>query len=168
MTIRSLEDLFLEELSHVYDAERQLSEALPNMAKNAKNEKLVAEFDMHLKETQEQMKRIEQLLDMCNFDLRDERCDAMKGLLKEVDQMIADIEDHSILDAALITAAQKVEHYEISSYGSLLALGKCLGIRQEALDLLRASMIEEKRADEKLSMLAEKGGINERALKEAA
>ncbi len=168
MTISTLQDLFLDELSDIYDAERQLSEALPKMAENAQNKKLAEGFRKHLKETERQIKRIEKVLEICDFDLPDEECEAMKGLIKEGEQMIADIEDHNVLDAALITAAQKVEHYEIASYGSLLALGKCLDIDPKALDMLKESMEEEKRTDETLTMLAEEEGINERALQQAA
>lgn len=168
MAVQNLHDLFLDELSDIYDAEKQLTEALPKMADNATDKKLEKGFRTHLKETEGQIERIEKVADICGLDLLDETCKAMKGLIKEGEQMIAEIKDPNVLDVALITAAQKVEHYEIASYGSLLALGKCLGLEQKALDLLEENMNEEKQTDEKLTKLAEEEGINDHALKKAA
>ncbi len=168
MPIQTLEDLFKDELADVLNAERQLEEALPKMAENASDEKLAEGFRTHLEETKGHIERIEKIIDICGLDLPDETCNAMQGLIKEGEEMIAEIEDKNVLDAALITAAQKVEHYEIASYGSLCALAKCLEFPQEATDLLQETLAEEKETDEKLSRLAEQDGINEHALKKAA
>lgn len=168
MDVTSLEDLFIAELCDMYDAEKQLTEALPKMAKKASNEKLAKGFETHLKETEGQIERIEKVAEICGFDLKKETCKAMKGLVKEGEHIMEEVKDPQVLDAALITAAQKVEHYEIASYGSLCSLGKCLGLEQEALDLLEENLNEEKETDEKLTMLAEKEGINDEALEKAA
>jgi ferritin-like metal-binding protein YciE len=168
MSITSLQELFSDELADIYNAEKQLTEALADMAENAKDEKLASGFETHLKETRGQVERIEKVIEMCGLDLPDETCEAMKGLIEEAQQMIDEIEDDEVLDAALITAAQKVEHYEIASYGSLLALGKCLGIEEEALSLLEQNLEEEKSTNDKLTTMAEDEGINERAMKDAA
>lgn len=168
MSITSLQELFSDELADIYNAEKQLTEALADMAENAKDEKLASGFETHLKETRGQVERIEKVIEMCGLDLPDETCEAMKGLIEEAQQMIDGIEDDEVLDAALITAAQKVEHYEIASYGSLLALGKCLGIEEKALSLLEQNLEEEKSTNDKLTTMAEDEGINERAMKDAA
>lgn len=168
MSIQTLQDLFLDELGDIYNAEKQLTKALPKMAEKATDEHLASGFREHLKETEGQIERIEKVAGICGLELPKVTCEAMKGLLREGEEMMGEIEDDSVLDAAMIMAAQKVEHYEIATYGCLLALGKCLGLEQEALDLLEETLNEEKRTDEKLSKLAEDEGINDQALQQAA
>jgi ferritin-like metal-binding protein YciE len=168
MPITTLHDLFQDELADIMSAEIQLSEALPKMANEAHNDELSEGFRTHLSETEGQIERLQQVVEICNLELPQEVCEAMKGLVREAEEMIEQIEDREVLDAALITAAQKVEHYEIASYGSLCALARCLGLEQEAISLLEKTLQEEKETDEKLSALAEKGGINQQALDKAA
>ena len=168
MPIQNLQDLFLDELADIYDAEKQLTQALPKMAEKASDEKLAEGFRTHLKETEGHIERIEKITEICGFELPSETCEAMKGLVKEGEQIMSEIKDTKVLDAALVTAAQKVEHYEIASYGSLLAIGNSLGIDTEALDLLEETLNEEKQTDEKLTQLAQDEGINDHALNKAA
>lgn len=166
MKVKNLTDLFLAELRDMYSAENQLMEALPKMASAAKDEKLKKAFENHLIETQHQISRIEEVLDILGLEKKSETCKAMKGLIEEGESMIKDAGDDRAINAGLIAIAQKVEHYEIASYGTLVALARELGY-DNAVHLLKETLAEEKGADEKLTELAE-GGINEAALKKAA
>lgn len=168
MSIETLHDLFVDELADVKNAENQLIEALPKMAEKASDEKLADGFREHLEETKGQVERIEKVVQICDLDLPDETCEAMQGLIKEGEQLMEEVKEEHVRDAAMITAAQKVEHYEIASYGSLCALAKCLDMPQEAIALLEETLNEERKTDEKLTQLAERGGINEDALRKAA
>jgi len=154
MKINSLEELFLFELRDVYDAERQLVKALPKMAKAASSDQLRKAFEDHLAETNQQVERLETIFDQFDQKAKAETCDAMKGLVAEGKKMIDMKGESAPRDAGLIGAAQKVEHYEIASYGTLISWAEQLG-RHEVVQLLRQTLNEEKSADEKLTSLAE-------------
>ncbi len=162
MTIKTLQDLFIHELSDVYSAEKQLSKALPRMARAAENPELAAAFTTHLEETRGQIERIDQLVEAHDLRLKRIKCAAMEGLVEESREVIDEVEKGPVRDAALIGGAQKVEHYEIASYGTLCAMAKKLGYT-EGLKFLQDTLAEEKATDAKLSVLAEAGGGNDRA-----
>jgi ferritin-like metal-binding protein YciE len=154
MPAKTLNDLFVHALSDVYSAEKQLTKALPKLARAATNPELAKAFKTHLEETQGQIERIDQVVESTDIKLRRVKCVAMEGLVEEGQEQIDEIEKGPILDAALIAAAQKVEHYEIATYGTLAALAKKLGY-SEAMNLLLETLKEEKATDEKLTLLAE-------------
>jgi ferritin-like metal-binding protein YciE len=154
MTAKTVKDLFVHSLSDIYNAEKQLTKALPRLARAATSEELSAAFMTHLDETQGQIERIDQLAEGSGIRLKRIKCVAMEGLVEEGREQIDEIEQGPVLDVALIAAAQKVEHYEIAAYGSLIALAKQLG-ETHAVTLLSQTLREEKATDEKLSLLAE-------------
>ncbi len=166
MAIKSMEDLFIHELSDIYSAEKQLSKALPKMARACENPKLTEAFELHLEETMGQIERIDQMVEKLGVRLKRVKCAAMEGLVEEGKEIMDSVEKGPLRDAALIGGAQKVEHYEIASYGTLSALAKQLGYK-DAIPLLQATLKEEKATDEKLTMLAEQGGGNQRAAEAA-
>jgi ferritin-like metal-binding protein YciE len=149
-----LHKLFLDELADVYSAEQQLTKALPRMAKAAESDELREAFETHLAETQEQISRLDEIAESLGEKIKRKTCLAMKGLIEEAQEMMKEQKGTSALDAALIAAAQKVEHYEIASYGTLCAWAKQMG-HDEALTLLKETIGEEKAADEKLTEVAE-------------
>lgn len=161
MAIKTAEDLFIHELSDIYSAEKQLTKALPRLARAASNPDLAAAFETHLEETQGQIERIDQVVELLGIRLKRIKCAAMEGLVEEGKEVIEEVEAGALRDAALIGGAQKVEHYEIASYGTLSAIAKQLGY-QDAVPLLQATLKEEKATDEKLTILAEQVG-NQRA-----
>jgi ferritin-like metal-binding protein YciE len=148
--MNELRETFVEELKDIYDAEKQLLRALPKMAKAAEHEELKEAFEGHLHETEEHVRRLEQVFKLMDQPAKGKKCKAMQGLVEEGEELIREDEG----DAALICAAQKVEHYEIASYGSLESWAKLMG-EQEAADLLGETLGEEKSADEKLTGIAE-------------
>ena len=149
-----LHELFLDELADILNAEQQLTEALPRMAEAARSEELTAAFESHLKETEYQITRLEQVFASLDQPVKSKECKAMKGLLEEGKDLMEEMNGSSALDAALIAAAQKVEHYEIASYGTLCAWAAKMD-HDEAVELLHATLIEEKSADEILTDIAE-------------
>jgi len=149
-----LPKLFLDELADIYNAEQQLTKALPKMAKAAESDDLREAFESHLAETQEHVKRLEEVAQTLEEKLKRKTCAAMKGLIEEAQELMKEQKDSSALDAALIGAAQKVEHYEIASYGTVCAWAQRME-HDEALALLKETLDEEKAADEKLSEIAE-------------
>ncbi|HVW07125.1 MAG TPA: ferritin-like domain-containing protein [Bryobacteraceae bacterium] len=151
--VATMEELFLEEIRDLYDAEKQLTKALPKMSKAACSEELKDAFDEHLGQTENQVARLERIFALVGEDAKGKKCAAMSGLIKEGDDMADDTEETSIRDAGLIAAAQKVEHYEISGYGSARTHAELLG-NDEAVRLLEETLREEKEADEKLNRLA--------------
>lgn len=161
MAVKTLEDLFIHELSDIYSAEKQLSKALPKLARAAQSTELAAAFTTHLEETHGQIERIDRVVEVLDIKLKRIKCAAMEGLVEEGKEVIEEVEKGPVRDAALIAAAQKVEHYEIASYGTLCVLAKQLG-HTEALKQLKATLAEEKSTDEKLSLLAE-SSINAQA-----
>jgi len=154
MVTKTLQDLFIHSLSDIYSAEKQMTKSLPKMARAATNPGLKTAFDTHLQETQGQIERIDQVVEACGIKLKRMKCVAMEGLAEEGQEQIDEIEKGPVLDTALIAAAQKAEHYEIASYGSLIALAKQLG-ETSAVTLLGETLKEEKATDDKLSLLAE-------------
>jgi len=154
MAAKTLQDLFIHELSDIYSAEKQLTKALPRMARAATNQKLSEAFQAHLEETQGQIERIDQVVDLCDIKLKRMKCAAMEGLVEEAREVIDEIAKGPVLDAALIASAQKVEHYEIASYGTLCTFARRIGSK-DAEKLLYQTLQEEKATDEKLTKLAE-------------
>lgn len=155
MAIKTLEDLFIHALSDLYSAEKQLSKALPKLARAADNPQLAEAFRLHQEETEGQIARIDQLVGILGIKRKRIKCAAMEGLVEEGAEAIEEIAAGPVRDAALINAAQKVEHYEIASYGTLRALARQLGYGASAVELIEATLAEEKATDEKLTLLAE-------------
>lgn len=151
---QELHQLFLSELADVYNAEQQLTKALPKMAKAAETDELREAFESHLEETKEHASRLEQVVENLDEKLSRKTCEAMKGLIQEADTLMKEQKGSSALDAALIAAAQKVEHYEIASYGTLVAWAQQMG-HEGAVDVLKETLEEEKAADIKLTSIAE-------------
>jgi ferritin-like metal-binding protein YciE len=150
-----LEELFLEELKDIYWAEKHLLKALPKMEKAATTEELKQSFTDHLEVTREQVTRLEEAFELLEEKAQGKKCEAMEGLVKEAEGVIEDTEAGSLTrDVALIIAAQKVEHYEIATYGSLAQLAKTLG-KNDLADLMGQTLAEEKEADELLTSIAE-------------
>ncbi len=154
MSVKTLQDLFIHALSDVASAEKQLTRALPKMARAATDPQLADAFRTHLEETQGQIERLDQVVEATGLRLKRIKCAAMEGLVEEAQDEIGEIEKGPVLDAALIGAAQKVEHYEIASYGTLVAFATKLGYT-DAAKLLKATLEEEKATDQKLTLLAE-------------
>lgn len=153
MSLQTLEDLFLDELKDIYDAEKQLTKALPKMAKAAESDELREAFENHLEETKGQIERLEEVFKLINKTPRGKKCKAMAGLTEEGKELMEEDAEESVLDAGLICAAQKVEHYEIATYGTLIAWSRTLGY-DDAIALLEETLEQEKAADEKLSEIA--------------
>ena len=164
MAAENLQELFVEELRDVYDAEKQITKALPKMAKAVESDELRAAFEEHLEITRMQINRLEEVFKSLGLAARGKTCDGMKGLLEEGQSHMEEL-DGSTLDAALIGAAQRVEHYEMAAYGTLATWADLLGY-QDAKDLLGQTLEEEKEADEKLTGIA--GQINPEAENEQA
>ena len=158
---KTLHDAFLDELRDLYNAEKQITKALPKMAKAAHAAPLANAFQSHLKETEGQIKRLEQVFESLGEPVKSKTCDGMAGIIEEGKDIISEDFDDAAMDAALIAAAQKVEHYEIGSYGTVIAWAEAMG-HNEAARLLKITLDEEETTDEKLSSLAT-GGINEQA-----
>jgi ferritin-like metal-binding protein YciE len=157
-----LEEFFIEELKDIYWAEKHLVKALPKMQKAATSEELAQAFADHLTATEEHVTRLEQVFEMFGQKAKSKKCEAMEGLVKEGESIIKDTDsDSATRDVALIMAAQKIEHYEIATYGGLCQLAKTIG-REEIKDILGQTLDEEKEADELLTSLAE-SDINEQA-----
>ncbi len=150
----ALRQLFLEELADAFNAEQQLTKALPRMAKKAQSSELRDAFQTHLEETENHVSRIEQVFEAIGETMKRKKCKGMEGIVEEGEEVASEQEDSEALDAALIAAAQKVEHYEIASYGTLCTWAELLGER-EALNFLKETLSEEKAADEKLTSIAE-------------
>ena len=159
--IETFHDAFVHELSDMQNAEKQLVKALPKMAKAAFNPELTKAFETHLKETEQQVQLIDKAAKSCGMKLKNEKCDAMEGLINEGKEIIKDVKEGAVRDSMLIAAAQKVEHYEIAGYGCLVAAATQLGF-SEAVKFLDQILDQEKRTDEKLNQLAEQG-INQDA-----
>ena len=153
MAVTSIEDLFVNELRDIYSAEKQLTRALPRMAKAAKHPDLREAFESHLEETRGQIERLDQVFEQLDVPKRAKKCEAMEGLIEEAREHMEELDDKALLDVGMIISAQKVEHYEIAGYGSLVALAKQLG-HAEAAGLLAETLDEEKAADLKLNKIA--------------
>jgi ferritin-like metal-binding protein YciE len=154
MKLRSLQDLYVEELKDLYSAESQLLTALPKMAKAASAPELSKAFKDHLKETEGQVKRLETIFEKLGTSPKGKKCKAMEGLVEEGKETISEDADPSVKDAGLIAAAQRVEHYEMAGYGCVRTFARLLG-HDDAADLLQETLDEEGAADKKLTKLAE-------------
>lgn len=157
----TLHDAFIDELRDTYDAEKQLTKALPKLAKAATSEKLRAAFETHLQETLNQIARLEQVFESLDEKVRGKHCDGIAGIIEEGKSVMEEDFDDTTMDACLIASGQRAEHYEMAAYGTLVAWAKAMG-HTEAAKLLQQTLDEEKAADKKLSGLAE-GGINQSA-----
>ncbi|HUR43860.1 MAG TPA: ferritin-like domain-containing protein [Aestuariivirga sp.] len=153
--IKTMEDLFLHVLQDIYYAEKQIVKALPDMIEKATNRELSAGFRSHLSETEKQVKRLEQVFELIGETAKGTTCPAIDGIIKETKEIAGEVADKQVLDAALIAAAQAVEHYEITRYGTLIAWAGELG-KDAVAKLLTTTLNEEKATDKKLSALAEK------------
>ena len=153
MPVKSMHDLFVEELRDIYHAEKQITRALPKMAKAATTPELKQAFELHLEQTRGQIERLDQVFEQLDLPKRAKKCEAMEGLLEEARAAMEEIEDATVLDVGMIINAQKVEHYEIAGYGSLVALAKQLG-HDEVAQLLDETLAEEKETDRKLNEVA--------------
>ena len=154
MKLKSLEDLLHHELQDLYSAETQLLKALPKMAKAAENEDLRAAFEEHLEQTQTHVDRLDEIAEILGKKLTGHTCKAMKGLVEEGADLIAEDAEPSVKDAGLIGAAQRVEHYEIAGYGTARTLAEQLG-KDDIAEILEETLDEEKETDERLTELAE-------------
>ncbi|WP_432411286.1 ferritin-like domain-containing protein [Rasiella sp. SM2506] len=152
--MKTLEDLFEHQLKDLYSAEKQLVDALPKMVKNATDSKLKKAFEDHLKETKEHKTRLEEIGDILDLKLGGETCKAMKGLIKEAEGFLEEDAEDAVRDAGLIAEAQRVEHYEISGYGTALRYAKELG-HDDVAKILKKTLEEEYGADDKLNKMAE-------------
>lgn len=161
MAVKSVNDLLLDELRDIYHAEKQLVKALPKMAKGATSEELREALESHLDETENQVTRLERVFELLDEKPRGKHCAGMAGIVEEgAEKLQEDMED-MVLDACLIASAQKVEHYEMGAYGTVIAWAEALGLN-EVRDVLNETLEEEKAADKKLTALAE-SGINDAA-----
>ncbi|HEY6755283.1 MAG TPA: ferritin-like domain-containing protein [Pseudolabrys sp.] len=153
--IKTLDDLFVHQLQDVYYAERQIAQALPDMIEKATDAGLKRGLETHLGETRNHVKRLEQVFKMHGAEAKGVECPAIDGIIEEADDIVGEVDDKNVLDAALIAAAQAVEHYEMIRYGTLIAWAKQLG-RADCARILQQNLEEEKAADSKLTALAEK------------
>jgi ferritin-like metal-binding protein YciE len=161
----TLHDAFIDELRDTYDAEKQLTKALPKLAKAATSPTLQAAFETHLRETQHHIERLEQIFDSLDEKVRGKHCEGIAGIIEEGKSIMEEDFDETTMDACLIAAGQRAEHYEMAAYGTLVAWAQAMG-HSDAATLLQQTLDEEKAADMKLSGLAE-GGINQTAAEAA-
>ncbi|MCJ2067957.1 ferritin-like domain-containing protein [Methylobacterium sp. J-030] len=159
--IKTLDDLFVHQLQDIYYAEQQITKALPKMISKATDPQLKQSFEMHLKETESQIKRLEQVFQMHGHKPKAVDCPAIDGILKEANEVAGEVGDKEVLDAALVASAQAVEHYEITKYGTMIAWAKRLG-RDDCASVLQQTLDEEKATDQKLTAMAE-SKINQKA-----
>jgi ferritin-like metal-binding protein YciE len=152
--LNSLDDLLVHELQDIYDAERQMLKSLPRMIKAASHPELQTAFEEHLEQTEGQVERLDQVFKLLGVPAKGRKCEGMAGVIEEGKKVMEEDADPAVMDAALIAAAQKVEHYEIASYGCVCTYAEMLGYDQ-VHDLLGQNLEEEETTDEKLSMLAE-------------
>jgi ferritin-like metal-binding protein YciE len=159
--MESLADLLQDELKDIYDAEKQLTKALPKLAKKATNAQLREAIEQHLQETEGHVERLEQAFEMLDLPAKGKKCEGMQHLIAEGNDMIGEAEEDAVRDAVMIAGAQKVEHYEIAAYGTLRTWANLLG-KTDAAALFEEILEEEKAADAKLTEIAE-GFVNEQA-----
>ena len=152
--IKTLDDLFLHMLQDVYYAENRITKALPKMIDKATDPQLKQNFELHLQETRNQISRLEKVFEMHGQPVKGVTCAAMDGILEEATEIMGDVEDKEVLDAAMLASAQAVEHYEITRYGTLVAFAKQLG-REDCASVLQQNLDEEKATDKKLTAIAE-------------
>ncbi len=152
--IKTLDDLFVHTLQDMYYAENQITKALPKMIDKASDPQLKQGFQTHLEETRNQIKRLEQVFKMHDQEVKGVTCAAMDGIIEEAEEVAGDVADPEVLDAAMLSSAQAVEHYEIARYGTLIALAKQLG-RSDCAQVFSETLEEEKATDRKLTEIAE-------------
>ena len=165
MPAENLEQLLIDELKDIYSAEKQITRALPKMAKAAKSPELKEAFESHLEETKGQIERLDEIFETLGKKATGKTCHGMQGLVEEGNEMIQELDKGDVRDAALISAAQRVEHYEIAAYGTVREYAKMLG-RKDAAKLLDQTLEEEKATDEKLNSISAQ--VNNEAMKAAA
>ena len=161
MAEKTLHDMFIHEIRDIYDGERQITRALPKMIKNATTPELRDALEEHLEQTQHQIERLERVFAELDEKVRGKRCEGIAGLMEEGKAIMEEELDETTMDACLIGAAQRVEHYEMAAYGTLVSWARAMG-HDEAAELLEQNLEEEKAADEKLSAIAE-SGVNQEA-----
>jgi ferritin-like metal-binding protein YciE len=161
MSDEGLKELYVDELKDIYNAENQLVKALPKLAKAAASDELRQGFAEHLEQTKGHVARLEQIFEMLEESPRGKKCSGMEGLVEEGSEVLKEGLEGAVLDAALIGAAQRVEHYEIAAYGTVIAFAQTLGESDQAT-LLEETLLEEKQTDEKLTELSKQ--INEQAV----
>jgi len=154
MTLNTLDDLFVVQLEDLYDAEQRLTKALPKMAGASSNGRLKSAFEEHLRQTEQHVARLEKIFQILGITAKRETCEAMKGLIAEGDEAISADGNPDVKDAALIAAAQRVEHYEIAGYGTVRTFAKRLG-QEEIARILQQTLQEEEATDKKLTEIAE-------------
>jgi ferritin-like metal-binding protein YciE len=164
MSVETIEELFIDELKDLYSAEKQITKSLPKLAKAATSPELRSAFEAHLKETFGQIERLEKAFEILGKSPRGKTCNGMKGVLEEGAEVLEETDKGSVRDAALISAAQRVEHYEMAGYGCVREYAKLLG-QKEIAQLLDETLAEEKAADSKLGQVAKQ--INPEALRAA-
>ena len=160
MSVNSIEKLFVEELKDLYSAENQITKVLPKMANAATSKELKQAFESHLRETEGQIERLEKICKLLGASPKGKTCDGMKGVLSEGSSMLQETEEGNLRDVAMISAAQRVEHYEMAAYGTVRSYAELLG-QSEIAKLLEETLEEEKAADEKLTSISQK--VNVRA-----
>jgi ferritin-like metal-binding protein YciE len=161
-TAEGLKDLFVDELKDIYWAEKSLTKAIPKMIKKATSEDLINALEDHLEVTKGHVERCEKVFEMMGMPARAKKCEAMEGLTREAEEIMESTEEGVVRDAGIISAAQKVEHYEIASYGTLCAFAKTLG-ENDIANLLEQTLKEERQADDTLTRVAE-SSVNEEAM----
>jgi len=154
MSVDSMQKLFVEELRDLYSAENQITKALPKMVKAATSTELRTALDHHLKETEGQIQRLDQIFQMLGENPKGKNCDGMKGVLDEGSQMLGDAKEGDVRDAAMISAGQRVEHYEMAAYGTVRTYAERLG-KPRIVELLQKTLEEEKAADKKLTEISQ-------------
>lgn len=155
MSVDSIEKLFVEELKDLYSAETQITKALPKLVKAATSSDLRSAFEHHLKETEGHVERLEQIFEILGESPKGKTCDGMKGVLEEGSEAVKETEEGDVRDVGMISAAQRVEHYEMAGYGAVRSYAERLG-QTKIAQLLQATLDEEKAADKKLTEIAEK------------
>src|SRR5579863_255450 len=159
--IKTMEDLFVHTLRDIYYAEKQIVKALPDMVEKASDPQLKQGFQTHLRETENHVKRLEQVFELIGKKAQGVDCPAIDGIIKEANEVAGEVDKKQVMDAALIAAAQAVEHYEMTRYGTLIAWAKQLG-RDDCASTLKANLGEEEAADKKLTQIAE-SAVNQKA-----
>ena len=162
--VNTIDQLFVEELKDIYSAETQITKALPKMVKAATSEELKTAFKEHLEETEGQIERLDQIFENLHINPKGKTCDGLKGVLEEGEEMLKETGEGSVRDAALISAAQRVEHYEMAAYGAVRTYAEKLG-KKQFVELLQETLEEEKAADNKLTQIALK--VQQQALRAA-
>lgn len=164
--MKNLQDLFEDTLKDIYYAEKKITKELPKMAKKASDPELKTAFEDHLRETEQQVERLEQVFELIGKAPRGKKCPAIDGIAEEAAEIMKEAEDEAVCDAGLLAAAQAVEHYEMARYGTLCAWARELDLGK-VIKLLEATLDEEKNADSKLSKIAE-SSVNQEAVRQAA